>query len=182
MKEVRLHLRTALCEVLWESGVRMQCFVHATEPAGWFRFENLSDTLVPLLEMPRYHAGFGGRDGEDVPGSSLQRLGYPPAELIHTCRSVTATQEGWGGLVYRVHVAWEEPEQGTLEGAWSIDASLPGDPREPDAAAVVAPALGRGFQADLETHHRWWQESWDRSSISLPDKIPERQYWCRPGW
>ena len=171
VKEVRLHLRKALCEVVWESGVRMQCFVHATEPAGWFRFENLADTLVPVLVMPPY------RGNESMPESSLQRLEYPPAGLIHTPRSVTATQEGWGGFVYQVHVAWEQPDQGILEGVWGIDASLPGDEKKPDAAGLVVAARERGFETDLKTHRRWWREYWDRSSVVLPDKVLERQWY-----
>lgn len=51
---VHLFLNNALCEVLWENGTKLQTFVHASEPVGWFVFENLPDTVSPEIIAPRY--------------------------------------------------------------------------------------------------------------------------------
>ena len=39
--DVRLYLNDALCEATWDNGTTLKTFVHATEPVGWFVFENL---------------------------------------------------------------------------------------------------------------------------------------------
>lgn len=74
--QVRLYLNNALCEATWDNGIRMQTFVHATEPVGWFVFHNLPRQLEPSLLAPTY--GQTGPNGEASPvtGQSLERLGY----------------------------------------------------------------------------------------------------------
>ena len=39
---VKLNLDSAICEVKWKNGAILKTFVHATEPLGWYTFENLS--------------------------------------------------------------------------------------------------------------------------------------------
>ena len=44
----RLYLKNAVAEVEWENGTRLQTFVHANEPVGWFLFENLPENVSPV--------------------------------------------------------------------------------------------------------------------------------------
>lgn len=54
VSSVHLFLNNALCEVVWENGTKLKTFVHASEPVGWFVFENLPDTVSPEIITPRY--------------------------------------------------------------------------------------------------------------------------------
>lgn len=45
VKDVHLYLRNALCRTEWSNGTVLKTFVHASEPIGWFVFENLPDKL-----------------------------------------------------------------------------------------------------------------------------------------
>ncbi|HUH48044.1 MAG TPA: glycoside hydrolase N-terminal domain-containing protein, partial [Arenibacter sp.] len=39
---VKLNVETAICEVKWKNGAVLKTFVHATEPIGWYSFENIN--------------------------------------------------------------------------------------------------------------------------------------------
>ncbi|MGL5261897.1 MAG: glycosyl hydrolase family 95 catalytic domain-containing protein, partial [Bacteroides sp.] len=54
--DVRLFLNNALCELSWENGTQLQTFVHATEPVGWFVFDNLEEDIEIQLIAPTYSA------------------------------------------------------------------------------------------------------------------------------
>lgn len=72
---VHLYLNNALCEASWDNGVTLRTFVHATEPVGWFVFENLPAAVTPALIAPQYSTG-DAKIGDSVAGQDLRRLGY----------------------------------------------------------------------------------------------------------
>ena len=49
VKRVCLDVETACCVVQWENGVELTTFVHAEDPVGWYRFENLPENIVPEI-------------------------------------------------------------------------------------------------------------------------------------
>lgn len=54
VSHVHLYQRQAVCEVLWNSGIRLQCFVHAEEPIGWFVLDGVQKDFTPQLVSPSY--------------------------------------------------------------------------------------------------------------------------------
>ena len=60
---VRLYLNDALCEVKWPEGTRLQTFVHASEPVGWFVFDQLDENLIPDIIAPTYADTLSGDSG-----------------------------------------------------------------------------------------------------------------------
>ena len=68
---VELDINKAVCTVEWESGVRLETFVHATEPIGWFRLSNVKKPVRPSLAPPP----FGGETGDL---SNVNSLNTPP--------------------------------------------------------------------------------------------------------
>ena len=60
---VRLYLNGALCEIDWPEGTRLQTFVHASEPVGWFVFDRLDEHLVPEIIAPAYADTLSGNSG-----------------------------------------------------------------------------------------------------------------------
>ncbi len=168
---VHLFLKNALCEVTWENGTRLETFVHASEPVGWFRFENLPDTVSPVIVAPRYADPETAVDNNSHAGSALQRLGYKQGTIRKGKGVTTYHQEGWGGFSYDVTVRWEQRGK-TLQGVWSLTSSL-SDER---ADAETKEALERGIEADYRAHQAFWTDYWTQSSVTLPDSLLQKQY------
>ena len=84
--DVRLYLNDALCEATWDNGTTLKTFVHATEPVGWFVFENLPLSITPALISPKYSTG-GDKTGNSVEGQDLRRLGYKQGTIDKRCES-----------------------------------------------------------------------------------------------
>lgn len=167
---VHLFLENALCEVYWPGGTRMQTFVHATEPVGWFAFHNLEDSLVPEIIPPVYEQPSTDRTHSQA-GPDLQRLGYKQGNIKKETNRTTFHQKGWDDFSYDVTVEWHQKGK-TLYGTWSVTSSLSND----NASEETAKALKRGWNSDYKNHSDYWQEFWQASEVCLPDTILQKQY------
>ncbi|MBD0833532.1 glycosyl hydrolase family 95 catalytic domain-containing protein [Aestuariibaculum sediminum] len=172
----RLSVANAVGVVKWKNGTELTSFVHATEKVGWFMFKGVSDKFKPVLVPPAY--SLEGEAGEDSPvaGQDLRRLGYKMGDIADDSNSITYTQNGWGGFKYDVNVSWEYKES-TLVGCWSISAHFPDLDKVPTSNIVTNRALERGFNKDFASHKVWWEDYWSKSSISVPDRIIEKQWY-----
>lgn len=169
---VRLLLNNALCEITWDNGMRMQAFVHASEPVGWFRIENAGESFVPELIPPAYDTSESDDSGfNSLVGSNLERLGYKQGEVVKTDNTITYHQEGWGDFHYDVTVKWENKDN-VLTGVWSVSSSM----SDNTAAGYVYEAFRRGIVADYKSHMSFWNKFWKQSSINIPDKVLAKQY------
>ena len=102
-------LANALCEVQWENVMILKTFVHATEPVGWFRFENFSQDFIPRLIAPPYQSDIKeGGEVNSLVGDDLARLGYKQGKIQQRGTSITYRQEGWGGFTYEISVQWKK--------------------------------------------------------------------------
>lgn len=168
--DVHLYLNNALCEATWDNGTTLKTFVHATEPVGWFVFENLTADIKPSLIAPPYNTG-EENTGNSVAGQDLRRLGYKQGTINEDANQITYHQEGWNGFSYEVNVRWEQ--KGTsLHGVWSITSSLETD----EAADKTQEAMTRGINKDYQSHMNYWKNYWAQSSITLPDPVLQKQY------
>lgn len=170
-KDVRLYLNNALCEAKWENGMTLKTFVHATEPVGWFEFENLPKELKPELVAPKYASSENGGDDGPVTGLDLRRLGYQQGTIQQKENEITYHQKGWKDFSYDVNVRWKQ-EGKRLCGVWSVSSSLSAD----KASTETSDALQRGISADYRAHMAYWDEYWKASSISVPDSVLQKQY------
>ncbi|MDL2256310.1 hypothetical protein LJC38_06975 [Parabacteroides sp. OttesenSCG-928-K15] len=169
---VHLYLNNAVCEVKWENGMKMQTFVHATEPVGWFMIENADESFVPELVPPVYSDSQAmGADLGPVTGQDLRRLGYQQGKVEKEGNRITYHQKGWGDFYYDVVVEWQK-KGNALVGVWSVTSSLSGE----KADDKVAEAMQRGITADYRSHQTWWDGFWLQSSITLPDQVLAKQY------
>lgn len=168
--DVHLYLNNALCEATWNNGTTLKTFVHATEPVGWFVFENLPADIKPSLIAPPYNTG-EEKTGDSVAGQDLRRLGYKQGTINEDANQITYHQEGWNGFSYEVNVRWKQ--KGTsLHGVWSITSSLETD----KAADKTQEAMTRGINKDYQSHMNYWKNYWAQSSITLPDPVLQKQY------
>jgi alpha-L-fucosidase 2 len=178
VKSVRLSVAKALCEVEWENGLKLKTFVHATEPVGWFRFENASSDITPELIAPKYQGKVQeGGVVNSLVGDDLARLGYKQGTIDRKGQTITYKQEGWGGFRYEITVRWKPVAAGVFEGTWSISSQYPETKINPEATSLVTSALSRGYTKDFQTHSAWWAKFWAQSSLRVPDPIIEKQWY-----
>lgn len=169
---VRLYLNGALCEIDWPEGTRLQTFVHASEPVGWFVFDRLDEHLVPEIIAPAYADTLSGNSGGGpVEGLDLRRLGYAQGKVTRDGNRIVYHQNGYGDFSYEVAVAWKKSGK-RLYGTWSVTTSL--CPEE--AGNEVEEAMKRGVAKDYEAHTDYWDTFWKQSSVCLPDSLLQRQY------
>ncbi|HRO46669.1 glycoside hydrolase family 95-like protein [Agriterribacter sp.] len=178
VKSVRLILANAVCEVQWENGMLLQTFVHASQPVGWFRFENVSENIQPQLIAPPYQSDIKeGGEVNSLVGDDLARLGYQQGTMQQQGNSITYKQEGWGGFVYQISVQWKKINAATIEGVWSVSSQYPDTKINAVAPAVVNSAVQRGMVQDYATHMSWWKDFWSKSAIRVPDLLLEKQWY-----
>jgi alpha-L-fucosidase 2 len=178
VKRADVLLASATAEVEWSNGVVLKTFVHATEPVGWFRFENVQQEMLPKLVAPKY-TGVVKEGGtvNSLVGDDLARLGYKQGTITPGAGSVTYRQEGWGGFSYEVAVRWKPLQNGVLEGVWSVSSHDPKSAAKPSAAVTVENALKQTYAAAVTSHQAWWTRFWGMSSLSVPDPLIEKQWY-----
>ncbi|MEG1635092.1 MAG: hypothetical protein RR388_05650, partial [Rikenellaceae bacterium] len=97
---------------------------------------------------------------------------------------VTYHQKGWGEEYYDVAIKYDYND-GKLIGVWSVSSSV-SDKKDgvtsasganSSALAQVNKAFKRGIAKDYAAHKEWWSGYWNRSAISVPDKVIEKQYY-----
>ncbi|HLT52214.1 MAG TPA: hypothetical protein VKZ93_09650, partial [Arenibacter sp.] len=173
---VKLNLETAICKVKWKNGAVLKTFVHATEPVGWYSFENINSDLNPTIIPPAYVSLQQTEIGNPVTGQDLRRLEYDEGRIVQKENTITYDQKGWSNFEFQIHTKWE-PTPMTLEGSWSISSKNSETERGETAEQVVAHSLQNGMATAIESHTKWWHTFWDRSTISIPDPILQNQWY-----
>ncbi|WP_025764047.1 glycosyl hydrolase family 95 catalytic domain-containing protein [Dyadobacter tibetensis] len=178
VESVNLHLATALSTVKWKGGLILQTFVHATEPVGWFKFQNLKGEFTPELIAPRYQGDVDTSGTiNSLVGNDLRRLGYKQGVIKKIPGSITYTQEGYGGFRYDITVSWKSLGKGQVEGLWSVSSHFPDRPATATSNQWSDKALARGYLQDWNSHQAWWKDFWAQSAIQVPDPLLEKQWY-----
>lgn len=175
VKKVDLDVATAICTVEWINGAKLTTFVHASEPVGWYRFENVPQELPIELIAPSYdrpnEEGYTSQAKTD-----LNQLGYGQGTITKGDENICYNQNGWKDFKYQIFTQWYREEQ-SLTGCWSVSSEKVASDNSVKAEAFVSNALANGYQTAIEGHLQWWHNHWMQSSISIPDKLLERQYY-----
>lgn len=169
VKENRLYLDNALCEVLWENGASMKTFVQADGDVGWMVFENVPESFDIQLVPPEYQVK--GAEEAGLGSSSLALLGYPQGEVKREGNRVTYHQQGWKDYFYDVAVDWKRAG-GKVIAVWSVTSSISGK----KAASEVDKALAEGPKKAYKRHMGYWEPYWEGSSVNVPDATIQHQY------
>ncbi|WP_175579269.1 glycosyl hydrolase family 95 catalytic domain-containing protein [Maribellus luteus] len=177
LQEITLSLQNAICNAIWKNGAKLESFVHATQPVGWFRFTNVPDSFSPELVVPPYRKeGAAGADSP-VTGQDLQRLGYEQGKVSKDENRIVYRQKGWGGFEYEVAVAWKQSGQ-TVTGVWSISSTFSEEKGEKKASELVSECIkDESFDKAFQTHSDWWRTFHSKSSVSIPDPVLEKQWY-----
>lgn len=175
VQSVHLSVDDALCEVRWQNGTILKTFVHAVQPVGWFRFENLKGDFDPQIVPPAYQGKPGANNGP-VAGDELSRLGYPQGKVVRVGNHITYLQQGWGGFKYEVRVSWKKINPTTIEGVWSTASNYSNQSLNA-AEAIEKRAMSDGYQKSFSSHVKWWEHYWAQSAVHVPDSVIERQWY-----
>jgi alpha-L-fucosidase 2 len=178
LESVHLSLKDALCQVKWKNGITLQTFVHANKELGWFKLDGIDETIKPKISTPPYSSvknsnsnSISGPEGND-----LSRLGYPPPVIKEMKDEIIYHQECSEGIFYDVIIKWKY-ENKSLIGWWTVKTSKPYslDYRKKENKAEIISQ--KEYLNNFKEHSRWWENFWSKSSIKIPDKILENQYY-----
>src|SRR5688572_2821732 len=169
-----LDIQTGLSTVKFENGIVFINYIHASNQVGYFGFENLPalqpvSSVTPQLIFPNYNTGRIGTAGNSVDGIGLERLGYKKGTVTKTANSIRYHQPTWNNNYYEVFVKWYKVPGNRLIGQWTITNNKP--------AQLANPDFKLKEPTGWPSHRKWWNDYWSRSSISLPDKQLEKQYY-----
>jgi alpha-L-fucosidase 2 len=177
VQSVRLYTQHGICEILWENGISMELFIDPVDPVGWFRIRGAEKESGIELVAPPYTVDVAPSSRNRVTGGEdLRRLDYPPGELDNRALRLDYLQEGWDGFHYRVNCKLERKDA-SITGCWSISAHYPDLGQTSTASEQVEDALKASYEKSREKQMMWWDQYWSASSVSIPDKVLEKQYY-----
>jgi alpha-L-fucosidase 2 len=178
VEKVDLDLEKALCSIKWKNGIKLETFIHALEPIGWFRFTGLENIIIPEIIPPDYSGKFEQKKIDiSHSGQDLASLGYPEPKITKNTNSISYCQKGWGDFSFEIFVKWKYLYGSTLEGVWSITSKGGSYSSNDNAQKIVNGVINKTFSDNLKDHSKWWKSFWERSSISIPDPVLESQWY-----
>lgn len=177
VKSNTLDIKTALNTVEFENGVVFNCYIHATQNIGYFSFEKIPEgktdeylyALKPQLIVHNYNSEKEGGNDNSHAGAGLQKLGYAKGTITSMSNSVSYRQPIYDGRFYEVKIQWKKFPGNRVIGSWVIENNKP-------AAQPVLNTAAKEPTA-WEGHALWWKNFWNKSVITLPDELLEKQYY-----
>jgi alpha-L-fucosidase 2 len=172
-RDTGLNLLDAIAEMNL-SGVKVNVFVHATDPVGMVRVVSPGAPELKLV-APEFAGKVQEAAAGGIGAGDLRQLGYPAPEETSGDGWRAYMQTGAEAFRFAVFVGWRRKQQ-EWQAAWSVASSFEGDDPLAIARERVERALSKGFEAMYATHKQWWRTYWSQSSVRLPNAIIERQW------
>lgn len=175
-----LDLQRAEAEIAIGDEIHIRSFLHAGKKVGMIKIDQPKKTFSFYIENPQY-----GVEGEDVSGEemngflyqpSLKRLVYPAPQIVVEEELKYFTQTVGQDFTYGIF-AMEKEINGSVEIAYTIATQNDGENWQECAIKEVEQALESGYAAQFQSHEKWWEQYWDKSSIELPDKFFEKNWY-----
>lgn len=158
--------------------VQVKTFIHACKNYGFIEINKTDITLT--VDNPKY-----GKERKPLfqrfsngTVQSLKKLRYPKAEFFKEQENgiqyqyfIQPTNDRFYGIV----TAKCEQNGKTLI-AYTVGAGKSRDFSD-HCKKTVCCALETGYDEALLSHKAWWKQYWEKSQISLPDKLLEKQWY-----
>ena len=158
--------------------ISVKSFVHASDNYGLIEINKTDVNLT--VDNPKFGKSrkplFKFISTGNV--QSLKSLHYPNAQFCNTTENNIDYQyfiQPTNNCYYGIITAKREYGGKTLI-AYSIGAGK--DKTFMDTCKrIVAAAIKTGYDTAFESHKKWWERYWKQSSIALPDKLLEKQWY-----
>jgi alpha-L-fucosidase 2 len=171
-----LNLAEALSTVQFKDMSQMCVFIHAIEPVGMIRTDS-SEPIRLKLEAPPFADKIIDEAGPGkISAGDLASLRYNAPVESGGENWTGYLQEGWGGFRFAVAVAWKKSQDNWI-AAWSITTSKESDNPLQKARENCEKAIKDGFAKSINTHRKWWNLFWSKSSVSVPNPVIEKQWY-----
>lgn len=171
----RLSLHRAEAEVSVGSSLgetRVRAFMSACDQFGYLKI----DGVCPRAELFTHDFTPALQDEEySLNANSAKKMKYPPAKPV-SFGSVRGRYQEIAGGAFALLYGEKSTAEG-LEAVYYIACSRDGEGWLEKAAAAVAEALQGGYEAALAGHLAWWEGFWQKSFVSLPDPVLEKNWY-----
>ncbi len=169
-----LDLATALNTVRFESGAVFNCYIHASQQAGYFSIENIPSSLqrdiIPELIVHNYNSGKTAVQNDNThAGEGLEKLGYAKGTVTKSPNRILYHQPTYNQNYFEVLLQWKQFSKNKVIGSWTISNNQP--------ASLPVPDTKKEEPTEWRAHKNWWKAFWSQSSVSVPDKVIEKQYY-----
>lgn len=174
--EAGLDIQEGVASIRLKGERSVSCRVHALEPLGIIEMRGCCPRTLELAAPAfsgrrKISSLFKGIDNGAVSGlgynAPRERKGDNWAGYVQDCR------EDWS---YAVYLEGQDTPEGWI-GAWTICTSHESEDPEAEARSRVRAFLEASCEDVKASHRAWWKEYWEASSLSVPDKSIERQYY-----
>lgn len=163
--------------------IRSVC--HAVTGSGMIQV----DAGTEMFSVELQHPGYGRRNEKEdihynlekreISQGSLKRLRYPAAvrgKIEGTPTFFWFVQKVDEAFSYGVVVGMLEEQEKTLI-FYRIATSNEGKKWAEEAIEQLRGELQEGYDKNIVSHRKWWADFWGKSSIILPDKFFEKQWY-----
>jgi len=171
-----LDIASAIVTIRFTNDTTARMLVLAEYPIGMISVHGKAPVSVRLISP------FGGNGGLDA--ATIKEMCYrPPLETSgETWRSYA--QEGHGGFNWAADVRWRE-KGGEWLGVWSMTSNSQWQHKTLTAKAGIDPLpVAKLYNTNLlkvgfavKGHEEWWRNYWRQSSVTLPNKAIEREWY-----
>jgi len=173
--EVRL--ADAVAEIKLKNGILINSFVDASSSYGWIKFEGLEKEIAPRIDPPPFTSEKIEANSNSGPGGNdLMRLGYPAPIVTNAKNEINYIQKCYGDSEFKINVIWKYFNH-TLFCAWTVTTSKPYPLYKQSRKISLNDITSSYYNASLKQHTGWWKKFWSKSSVHVPEKLIESQYY-----
>ncbi|MEG0692698.1 MAG: hypothetical protein RR444_06415, partial [Oscillospiraceae bacterium] len=181
----KLDLATAQAEitvVTTDETIVINSYIHTTKKAGFIKINH----PLSKFDFEIHNPGFGirGKDEEtkndavidSVNTGSLKLITYDPPTIFDGKLKKWFIQPVSTDFSYGVFLVAKQIDD-TTEIVYMIATNKDTDKWQEDAKERISCLLKDGYDKNLDEHKQWWSDFWGKSSITLPNKMFERQWY-----
>ncbi len=175
-----LDLSSAEAHIRIGENIRIDSIVHARCPMGLIRIAAPESEISYEIQNPEYgllgEKTVSDETTDSVNTASLKQLKYPAPEIRKENDRSFFIQEIGQGFSYGVFLM-ERKRGSVTEIVYTVAASTDGEGWKEQAMESLKAALDQGYETMLESHRSWWKEYWEESSITLPNRLFEKNWY-----
>lgn len=176
--EFQLRLHDAVGESklgFGDSECHIQAMMHAVDRIGYVRVRTTA-RQVDLPQITIVPPPYASSNEEEPQPGSLAILQYPAPIIMNKDRWMIYRQQTREAVEFAIVLKVLITEEG-FDFAFQIATNQDGECWLEDAKESVEQALVHGWESCWHSHSKWWESFWGRSSITLPDKETEKQWY-----